>query len=182
MRLLAYCLMPNHWHLVLFPPHDGDMSRYLQWLTVTHMRRWHERHKSVGTGPLYQGRYKSFPIQRDEHFITVCRYVERNPLRCGLVKRAEQWRWGSASDAAGEPRPWITPRAGWPVPSPRDWTRFVNQPQTDGELAELRQSVNRGRPFGADAWRARTAAALGLQSSLRDRGRPRIAPARNAPK
>ena len=95
MRLLAYCLMPNHWHLVLWPRHDGELSRYMQWLTTTHMRRWHAHHGTRGTGALYQGRYKSFPVQEDGHFLVVCRYVERNALRAGLVERAEQWAWSS---------------------------------------------------------------------------------------
>src|SRR5262249_8247 len=95
IRLLAYCVMPNHWHLVLWPHHDGDLSEFLRWLTVTHTQRWHAHHHTAGTGPLYQGRFKSFPIQADESLLSVCRYVERNPLRAGLVRQAETWRWGS---------------------------------------------------------------------------------------
>jgi putative transposase len=94
-RLLAFSVMPNHWHLVLWPREDGDLSDYMGWLTNTHTRRWHLAHGTVGTGPLYQGRFKSFPIQEDEHFFTVCRYVERNALRANLVTSAEQWRWSS---------------------------------------------------------------------------------------
>ena len=95
MRLLAYCLMPNHFHLLLWPREDGDLSRFMRWLTVTHTQRWHAHHRTAGTGHLYQGRFKSFPVQSDEHFLTVCRYVERNALRANLVERAEDWRWGS---------------------------------------------------------------------------------------
>ena len=89
MRVLSFCLMPNHWPLVLWAIHDGDLSEYMRWLTNTHTRRWHLAHGTVGTGPLYQGRFKSFPIQQDEHFTTLCRYVERNALRANLVGRAE---------------------------------------------------------------------------------------------
>ena len=95
MRILAWCLMPNHWHLVLWPRDDGDLSAFTGWLTLTHTQRWHAHRKSAGTGHLYQGRFKSFPMQDDEHFLTVCRYVERNALRAKLVRRAEAWRWGS---------------------------------------------------------------------------------------
>ncbi len=95
MRLLAYCLMPNHWHLVLWPHGDGDLSRFVGWMTLTHTQRWHAFHQSAGSGHLYQGRFKSFPVQEDEHFLTVCRYVECNPVRAGLVPRAEAWPWGS---------------------------------------------------------------------------------------
>lgn len=63
MRILAYCLIPNHWHLVLQPRKDGDLSQCMQWLTTTHTRRWHRERKTVGGGHLYQGRYKSFPVE-----------------------------------------------------------------------------------------------------------------------
>jgi putative transposase len=95
MRLVVYCLMPNHWHLVLWPRRDGELSDFLHWLTLTHTQRWHAHHHEVGGGHLYQGRFKSFPIHEDEHFLTVCRYVERNALRARLVAKAEAWRWGS---------------------------------------------------------------------------------------
>jgi REP-associated tyrosine transposase len=95
MRILAYCLMPNHWHLVLWPGADGTLSRFMTWLTLTHTQRWHAGRGSAGVGHLYQGRYKSFLVQADQHLLTVCRYVERNPRRAGLVRRAEAWRWGS---------------------------------------------------------------------------------------
>src|SRR5713101_412578 len=85
IRILGYCLMPNHWHLVLWPRDDGQLSEFMRWLTVTHTQRWHAHHHTAGTGPVYQGRFKSFPVQSDEHVITVCRYVERNPLRANLV-------------------------------------------------------------------------------------------------
>jgi putative transposase len=95
VALLAYCVLPNHWHLVLAPEADGDLSRFVGWLTLTHTQRWHAHRHTAGNGHLYQGRFKSFAIQADEHFLTVCRYVERNPLRAQLVSRAEHWRWSS---------------------------------------------------------------------------------------
>ena len=95
VRILAYCIMPNHWHLVLWPMRDGELGRFVQRLTTTHVRRWHLNRHSVGNGHLYQGTYKSFPVQDDNHFLSVCRYVEQNPLRAKLVDRAEDWRWSS---------------------------------------------------------------------------------------
>jgi putative transposase len=88
-------LLPNHWHLVLWPARDAELSTYAQWLTVTPVRRRHEHRHTRGPGPLYQGRFKSFPVLEDDHFFTLCRYVERNPLRANLVARAKQWRWSS---------------------------------------------------------------------------------------
>jgi putative transposase len=171
MRLLAYCLMPNHWHLVLWPRNDGDLSAYLRWLTVTHVQRWHAHHHTSGSGSLYQGRYKSFPVQEDEHLLTVCRYVERNALRAGLVTRAEAWQWGSLRQRLeGSEGPVLH---SWPVAMPRRWTDYVNQAETEAELAALRSSVTRGGPFGDEAWQKSAAQGLGLQSALRPRGRPR---------
>ncbi len=170
MRVLAWCMMPNHWHLVLWPRRGGDLSEFMRWLTVTHTQRWHAAHRTSGTGPLYQGRFKSFPIQEDDHLLTVLRYVERNPLRANLVERAEEWRWSSLWHREhGE--------AGLvddgPLALPRNWLRRVQRPETDAELAALRCSVLRGAPFGETAWQKRTAKRLQLQTTLHPRGRPR---------
>ena len=171
MRLLAYCLMPNHWHLVLWPDGDRDLPRYLHWLTLTHLRRYHAHYHTTGTGPIYQGRYKSFPIQADDHFYTVCRYVERNALRARLVPRAEAWRWSSLGRrASGVVTPWLS---DWPLVRPADWVARVNAAETAGELAAVRESASRGRPFGEPEWCVATAERLQLGSTLRDRGRPR---------
>jgi putative transposase len=170
-RLLAFYLMPNHWHLVLWPEQDGALSRYLHWVTMTHTQRWHAHHHTTGTGPLYQGRFKSFPVQADEHLLTVCRYVERNPLRAGLVKRAEHWRWSSLWHRTQGALPgWL---GVWPLPVPDGWLAQVNAAGTEAELAALRRSAARGTPFGEAGWQQRTAERLGLQSTLRRRGRPR---------
>lgn len=173
MRILAYCLMPTHWHMVLWPQRDHDLSAFMCWATTTHVRRWHAFRHNNGTGHLYQGRYKSFPIQTDGHFLTVCRYVERNPLRASLVTKAEAWPWGSlrARDRREEKARLLL--CEWPMPRPPNWTAWVNQPQTQAELDAIRQCVARGRPYGADEWATKTAAQLGLESTLRGRGRPK---------
>jgi putative transposase len=176
VRLLAYCLMPNHWHLALWPRHDGELSDFGHWLTLTHTQRWHAHHHDVGTGHLYQGRFKSFPVAADEHFLQLCRYVERNALRAGLVDQAEAWRWGSLWRRE-QPDPLLHALlTDWPVPRPANWVALVNEVQTAGELAALRRSVQRGQPLGPLAWTEQTAAHLGLESTLRPRGRPRKPP------
>lgn len=174
-RLLAYCIMPNHWHLVVWPHLDGELSEYVRWLTLTHAQRWHAYRETAGSGHLYQGRFKSFPIESDEHLFTVCRYVERNPLRAGLVRTAEDWPWSSLwrrvhGDAAQR-----TLLSDWPISPPRGWCRLVNEPQTQAELAAVREGVQRGRPYGGEKWSHRVAGQLGLDSTLRPRGRPRRA-------
>ena len=173
VRLLAYCLMSNHWHLVLWPRNDGELGAFMQRLTTTHVRRWHRHRHSDGRGHLYQGTYKSLPVQDDRHFLVMSRYVERNALRAGLVERAEDWQWSSLwRREKGSPQERGI-LSEWPVERPRDWLRRVNDPQTEKELAALRESIKRGRPFGEPVWQARTAAQLNLESTFRPRGRPK---------
>jgi putative transposase len=173
MRICAYCLMSNHWHFVLWPERDGDLGAFMQKLTITHVQNWQENRHRVGYGHLYQGRYKSFPVESDDHFYQVVRYVERNALRANLVARAEDWRWSSLwrrVHGTAEDR-W--PLSPWPLPRPRDWTDLVNRPQTEAELEAIRRSVTRGQPYGSETWTRKTAGRLGLESTLRRRGRPR---------
>jgi putative transposase len=171
IRILGYCVMPNHWHFVLWPKGDRDMTDFLRWLTHTHTMRWHTHYHTVGTGHLYQGRFKAFPIQQDDHLYAVLRYVERNALRAGLVKKAEDWRWSSLAHRLNGWEPTVR-LSDWPVRKPRDWAAYVNRPQTDAEVQALRRSVNRGRPYGDDEWEGTTADELGLQFTMRSRGRP----------
>jgi putative transposase len=174
LRILDYVVMPNHWHLVVWPQTASEVSEFLQWLTVTHTMRWHAHFHTSGTGHLYQGRFKAFPVQDDEHLYTVLRYVERNPVRAGLSKRAEDWRWGSAWRRKHGDTTSKRLLAEWPTARPRNWLQLVNQPQTEAEVAALRRCVQRGTPFGSEAWAARSAARLDLGFTLRSRGRPRL--------
>jgi putative transposase len=175
IRICAYCWMPNHWHFVVWPEHDGDLSRFMQRMANMHTQRWQRAKLRVGYGHLYQGRFKSFPVESDEHFYAVTRYVERNALRAGLVGRAEDWRWGSLHQRAYQADG--PPLGEWPSAEPRDWTEYVNTPQTEAELEAIRRCVRRGSPYGSAFWTEQTAKQLGLASTLRGRGRPRKEPA-----
>jgi putative transposase len=173
MRILGYCLMPNHWHFVLWPERDGDLAGFMQRLTVTHVTRWQKAHRRVGFGHVYQSRFKSFPVETDEYFYQVLRYVERNALRANLVKRAEDWPFGSLwihHQGSMEDRALLSP---WPLPRPRKWLEYVNEVETEAELTALRRSAVRGSPFGSTDWIAQTAKKLGLESTLRNPGRPK---------
>jgi len=173
-KLLAYCLMANHWHLVVHARDRTNLSTWMQWVTVTHTHRWHAHYHTTGEGPLYQGRFKSFPVQEDVHFLTVCRYVEANALRAGLAARAEDWRWGSLwtwRHGQGELKGWLR---SWPVDRPRNWVAEVNRPMDHEALKAVRQSAGRGVPLGTDRWKARIAERLRLDITLRPRGRPRM--------
>ena len=171
MRLLSFCLMPNHFHMVAWPREDGDLSRWMQCLMTSHVRRHHLHYKT--SGHVWQGRFKAFPIQSDEHLLTVLRYVERNPVRAKTIpiRKAQKWPWSSAG----------TPPADYdavklhrgPAKRREDWLTWVNQPLTGPELESLRVSVQRGRPFGSEKWQKRTAKRLDLESTMRPRGRPK---------
>ena len=183
MRVLGWCLMPNHFHLVVWPRADGDLAAWMQWLMTSHVRRYHRGHGS--SGHVWQGRFKSFPVQRGRPprsqraagvlgganpLWLLLRYVERNPLRARLVRRAENWRWSSLwwwARPAAE-RPLRIEPAGRPA----DWLKLVHQPLTEAELAAMRRSVNRGTPLGEERWVGRVATTLGLGHTLRPRGRP----------
>lgn len=93
--IFTLCLMPNHWHFSLGAEKGENISNFMRWITHTHTQRYHSHYKTIGYGHLYQGRYKSFPIEKDNHFIQICRYIERNPIRAGLVKKAQNWKWSS---------------------------------------------------------------------------------------
>ena len=117
-RLLSYCLMPNHWHLVVNPVENGEQSKFTGWLTLTHAQRWHAHRHSNSQGHVYQGWFKSFPMQDDQHFITVCRYVERNALRANLAASAKDWRWNRlwrCSQGTTKDKQVLSP---WPVRVP----------------------------------------------------------------
>jgi putative transposase len=172
MRLCAYCLMSNHWHFVVWPERDGDLPAFMQQVTNTHVKRWKEHRHEIGYGHLYQGRYKCFPLETEDYFYQIVRYVERNALRANLVERAESWRWSSLRRGERED-PAFPILSTWPLPRPTDWLQIVNQPQTEAEVAALRCCVNRGRPFGDPNWVTDTAKRLGLECTVRPRGRPK---------
>lgn len=173
IRIACYCLMPNHWHLLLWPRSDGELSEVMRWITVTHTQRWHAHRHSSGTGPVYQGRFKSFPVQTDDHFMTVVRYVERNAVRAKLVQRAEEWRWSSAYRVARQDDKQVEFLSPWPMDRPQNWIELLNEPDRASQLDELRSSAQRGRPFGSEDWRVSVAKQLGLEATLHPRGRPK---------
>lgn len=174
VELFTYCLMPNHWHLVVRPNADEALGRLMGWVGVTHVRRHHEHYHTRGEGHLYQGRFKSFPVAEDDYFLKLCRYVEGNPLRAGLVKRAEHWQWSSLWQwlhGSGE-----LPLSSWPVRRSRNWIAWVNREPDEEQVQAIRACVQRGRPLGPNNWVRRTANRLGLVFTLRNPGRPRKAP------
>jgi len=161
VKLFGFCLMPNHFHLVLEPTHQTALSKFVQWLLTSHVRRYHKHYG--GSGHVWQGRFKSFPVQRDEHLITVLRYVLQNPVRAGLSSTVREWLWSR--------RPQLIDAS--PVEDDRQWMEQLGEPIQEDQLAIIRECLNRQRPFGKTVWQAEMAATFGLGSTLRSRGRPR---------
>lgn len=172
VAVLAFCIMPNHFHAVVSQQDRRDISRWMHWLLTTHSHRHHLKYGS--SGRVWQGRFKAFLIERDHHLLTVMRYVERNALRAGLVERAEDWVWGSLACRQGSDATGLLAPA--PMPLPADWIARVNAPQTAEELHALRSCVNRQRPFGNDGSTQAGIDRPESVGSVRRRGRPPRSP------
>lgn len=171
VNILAFCLMPNHFHLLLRPQKAEELSKWMQWLMTSHVRRYHCHYGT--SGHVWQGRYKSFIVQEDMHLLTVVRYVEGNPVRAGLVESAKNWAWSSHGErTSGECRKVLS---DLPLTLPTNWTEYVDTAWPSDELAGIRKSVNRQAPYGREGWIQKLCIVLGLESTIRERGRPRKA-------
>ena len=137
----AYVLMPNHWHLLLKTYDDGALSRCMQQLTQNHTQAVHVRMCTIGHGHLYQGRYKSSVIEKDDYYLSVLRYIERNPVRAFLSPKAEEWRWGSAYHRVRKTDRYERLNADMPLELPSNYINWVND-STDLELAVIRTQIN----------------------------------------
>ena len=173
MRLVAYTIMPNHFHFVLFPEYDGEINKFMHWLTLTHTQRWHVKTETVGYGHLYQGRYKSFLVENDKHLWTLLAYVERNPLRANLVKSLRDWKWSSyykrRFGTPSQKKLLSTESVEWP----NNYEELLKVSEKQEDLSEIRNSINRGKPYGVIGWVIRITEKFGLEITERKIGRPR---------
>ena len=173
MRLLAYCVMPNHWHLVLYPKQDGDLQKFMGWLTNTHTRRWHTIKRTIGEGHLYQGRYKSFLCQTDDYLLSLIRYVERNAKKANLCNLAEDWKWSSIykrERGADEQKEIL---AEWPIEIPKNYLSLLNAKQNASEEDAIERSIIKNSPYGDESWIKKVSKDYGLEQTFRRVGRPR---------
>ena len=160
MRLCAYCLMPNHWHFVVWPEWDGDLPAFMQQVTNTHVKRWKEHRHEIGYGHLYQGRYKCFPVETEDYFYQVVRYMERNALRANLVEQRNRGVGRVCAVWSAKTRRSPSSRRGLCVAPPIGCNLSTNRKRKRVEA--VRCCVNRGRPFGDPNWVTDTAERLGL--------------------
>lgn len=172
IKVIAYELMPNHWHFVVTCDRIEEVSNWLHWVTGTHAIRWNLAHGTRGSGAVYHTRFKAVPVQRETSLIRVCRYVERNALRGGLVQSAERWQWGSLYAARNNCH--LIPLSKWPILRPENWVEIVNRPENQAELEALRRTIWRNQPIGDAEWQEAVAPFIGL--SMRPIGRPKKDP------
>ncbi len=172
-RLLAYCVLPKHWHLVLTPRKDGDLSKLMAWLTTTHSARWHTKPRRAGTGGLYERRFRSFPVQDDLQLLDVIRFVEAHPRRSGLVDSVNNWQWSSACRRAIPNAASLPFLSSPPVPLPPDWNEQLRFEMPTKTLDSIKHCILRSCPYGDATWVQKTAVRLDIESTLRARGRPR---------
>lgn len=173
MRILAYELMPNHWHLVLHPVNDGDLGTFMHRLSNAHTRKVHARTNTNGSGHLYQGRYKSFLVDSENYLLAVIKYVERNAVRAKLARRCEEWRWGSAwrrIHGTVEQKKFLD---GIPTDLPDDYMKWINTDEKSDDLELIRNSVNKSVPYGKEQWVEKMVSKHHLESTLRFPGRPK---------
>jgi putative transposase len=172
LPIFSYILMPNHWHFVVQPETDSQVTDFFRWLTHTHTMRWHAHYHTEGTGHLYQGRFKTFPIEEDEHLLAVFRYTERNALRANLCERAEDWKYGSLWRSVFGSEESVELLSDWPIDRPRTWVAMVNRTQNAAEEKAIRKCLKKGQPYGGDHFVSQSAIRLQLKHTLRSRGRP----------
>ncbi|KAF0145271.1 MAG: hypothetical protein FD156_1102 [Nitrospirae bacterium] len=169
VKLFSYCLMPNHFHMVVMPERGDELSKCMQWLMTSHVRRYHRHYGS--SGHIWQGRFKSFIVQKDSHLLMAMRYVEGNPLRAGLVSSAKEWPWSSHREMIGGKKNILAGEV--PLDLPENWERYIDEPLTYKELERVRQSVVRQSPYGKPDWQTKVCKELGLESTLNPKGRPK---------
>ena len=172
MRVLAYCIMKNHFHLLLWPHRGIELPEYMQVLMNLHIQRYLKHYPPASPGHIYQGRYRNVIVQNGHHVLTVARYIEANPLKAGIVERAEDYEWSSAwPHSEGIDRPVLEPGA---IERSAAWRTFVNEPMSAETIQGLEHSIRKGLPIGSPEWKNRVVAQFGLQYVTREPGRPRV--------
>jgi putative transposase len=170
VEVWSYCLMPNHVHLIAAPHREGGLAAAMG---STHRRYTKLVNAREGwKGFLWQGRFSSFPMDED-YLIRCARYVGLNPVRAGLVERAEQWPWSSAAALLGGRRHPLLSLDPLRLRLGNELESLFSAGLSSEDLEILRRAGAAGRPLGAPEWVRRLEAAAGKSLSARPRGRPK---------
>lgn len=171
MRILAYCIMRNHFHFVLWPYEGADLPRFMHLLMSTHIARYLRHYPPVSPGHLYQDRYTNVLVEAGPPLLRVLRYVEANAFAANLVPRAEEYPWTSASpEALEDGRPFI---CEWPIARPANWSELLNTRTAASERQRIQRCAARGAPYGSTAWSEQVVKTFHLEHTVRRPGRPK---------
>jgi len=173
MRIYAYEIMPNHWHIILSPRNDGDLGLFMHHLTNKHTRQVHTSTGTIGSGHLYQGRYKSFLVDSEKYLLAVIKYAERNAVRAKLVRFCEDWQWGSAWRRIHGTAQQKKLLDALPIQLPNTYLTWVNTEESIEEVETIRRSVNKSVPYGREQWVDAMVTTYHMETTLRDAGRPK---------
>ena len=172
IEIFSYILMPNHWHFSVRPIRNGDMGKFFGKFTQKATQRWHASHQTAGSGHLFQGRFKSFIVDKEQYFIQLMKYIEANALRSKLVKKAEDWPWGSLHIRKKYPALARKLLSKWPVDIPlSNYLDEINSPISENQLRVVRRCVKKGMPFGNSDWTSSIVKKYGLKYTVRSSGR-----------
>ena len=149
IRLLEYCVMPNHWHLLVWPERDDQLTRFMRWITGVHAQRWRQARGQPGKGAVYQGRYRWVAVQDGQHYDVARRYIQQNPVRAHLVDCPENWPWSSASNTVVHARPVLAPG---PLSLEAHQSGLCDAPLATDVAQQMRSSLRTGQPFGNPQW------------------------------
>ena len=161
VKLYSFVLMPNHFHFIIEPNEAEDLSKYMQWLLTSYVRYYNKTYKT--SGHLWQGRYKSFIVQRDNYFLTLLNYVEQNPQRAKL----KQWKFVSSNSEINNFLDKL------PIEPPKNWEEIKKEVLNKKKKEKIDNSIQRQSPYGDDAWIIKTAQKYDIVSTTNPRGRPK---------
>ena len=148
LRLFAFCIMPNHYHLLVEGETGPAVIKGLHWLGTTHAVRLRRDTSSIGRGAVYQNRFRAYPIQRNGAFYRVAHYIERNPVDANLCRSPDDWLWSSAKPEKSQD----LNLAEWPISKPKNWMETIRKPLDEIVRDEIRCHETLQHPLGDPDW------------------------------
>lgn len=169
VKIYAYCLMPNHFHLVIYTKYADSLSQAMHWISSSYVRYYNKRYNI--SGHLWQGRYKSFIVQEDSYLLVLLKYVEANPKRARIVKDCIDYKYSSANNRIKNNENLITDEV--PILLPDDWYTYINSDEKITDIESIRNCINRQAPLGDKNWKYMVSKKYNLESTINPRGRPK---------